>query len=223
MRGPRLAYVVQFLGLLGFFLLGWRLSGEGEVLAAASVAVSIYATFVGLFVGSDRDGMARVHWATGSRWALLKPGALRGFVLTVGLLLLALAALLGLALTEGGMKASALRLLVSAPAFAVLMLCLPWLVVRWVPHPAWQTPAMVRIVFLGLLVLMTGVPPLVGEIFSEADDVVLNALNPIVGLVNIERRGADAFALVTLAWGVALGVLALALASLRARDTEWLT
>lgn len=222
-RGPRLAYAVQFLGMLGLFLAGWRLSGEAEVLTAASVAVSVYATFVGLFVGSDRDGMAKLHWATGSRYALLKPGGYRGLLFVVGLLALATAVLAFLGLREASFDEGALRVLLAAPAFALVMLCLPWLVARWVPHPPWQTPAMVRIVFLGLLVLMTGVPPLLGEIISEADDVVLNALNPIVGLINIERRDADGPALMLLAWGIAGGLLAWTLSSLRSRDTEWLT
>lgn len=222
-RGPRIVYTVQFLGMAALFLVGWRLSGEEEVLTVASVVASAYATFVGLFVGTDRDGMAKLHWATGSRHALLKPGGYRGFLLTVGLLLAVTGLLAVLGLQEPTFDEGALRVLVAAPAFALLMLCLPWLLARWIPHPPWQTPAMVRIVFLGLLVLMTGAPPLLGEILSAADDVVLNALNPIVGLINIERRDGDGLALVLLAWGVAGGLLAATLSSLRRRDTEWLT
>jgi hypothetical protein len=81
---------------------------------------------------------------------------------------------------------------------------------------------MIRLVFLGLVVLMTGVPPLIGEIVSDADDLFLNALNPVVGLVNIEKQGQDGLPLVLLVWGVAVGLAASAAFSLRARDTEWL-
>ena len=81
---------------------------------------------------------------------------------------------------------------------------------------------MIRLVFLGLVVLMTGVPPLIGEIVSDADDLFLNAFNPIVGLINIERQSHDAVPLVLLVWGIAAGLGASAFFSLRSRDTEWL-
>jgi hypothetical protein len=81
---------------------------------------------------------------------------------------------------------------------------------------------MIRLVFLGLLVLMSGVPPLVGEIVSEPDDLFLNALNPIVGLINIAKEGSDGMPLVLLVWGVAAALGASAFFSLRASDREWL-
>lgn len=221
-RGPRLIYVAQFLGALGLFIWGFFLSNEGEVLTAGSVTLSLYSTLVGLFVASDRDGMAKVHWATGGRASLLRPGGFRGYLLVVLLLVVATLALTGLALGDGSLSMGALLVLIAAPGFALLMLSLPIVVSRWIPHPPWQTPAMIRLVFLGLVVLMTGVPPLIGEIVSDADDLFLNALNPVVGLINIERQAHDGLPLVLLVWGVALGLAASALFSLRARDTEWL-
>jgi len=111
----------------------------------------------------------------------------------VVLMLLAMAAVFfGFALVDGKLPMGAMLVLVAAPGFALLMLSLPVVVARWIPHPPWQTPAMIRLVFLGLVVLMTGVPPLIGEIVSDADDLFLNALNPIVGLINIERQSHDA-------------------------------
>jgi hypothetical protein len=221
-RGARLVYAVQFIGAALLFLWGWSISGEAEVLTAGSVTLSIYATLVGLFVASDRDGMAKVHWATGKRYSLLKPGGLRGFVLVVALLMLVTAGFAFLALGEGKLGMGAMLVLVAAPAFALLMLSLPVVVARWIPHPPWQTPAMIRLVFLGLLVLMTGVPPLIGEIVSDADDLFLNALNPVVGLINIERQSHDAMPLVLLVWGIGVGLAFSAFFSLRSRDTEWL-
>jgi len=221
-RGPRLMYVAQFLGALALFVWGWSVANQAEVLTAASVTLSIYSALVGLFVASDRDGMAKVHWATGGRFALLKPGGLRGYALTVALLLFATVVLAMLALNDGSMPMGAMLVLLAAPGFALLMLSLPIVVSRWIPHPPWQTPAMIRLVFLGLVVLMTGVPPLIGEIVSDADDLFLNALNPVVGLVNIEKQGQDGLPLVLLVWGVAVGLAASAAFSLRARDTEWL-
>lgn len=221
-RGPRLAYIAQFIGALLLFLWGWASSGEEEALTAASITLSIYSALVGLFVASDRDGMAKVHWATGSRYSPLKPGGFRGYSLIIGMLLGSTALLATLAVLENKMSMGSLLMLLAAPAFSLLMLSLPIVVARWIPHPPWQTPAMVRLVFLGLLVLMTGVPPLVGEIVSEADDVFLNALNPIVGLINIERQAHDGVPLTLMVWGVALGVAASAWFSLKSRDVEWL-
>ncbi len=221
-RGPRLVYLLQFVGAVGFFIWGWATSGEAEVLTAGSVTMSLYATLVGLFVASDRDGMARLHWATGRRLSLLKPGGFRGYLLVVGLLVAAGAAFAGLALRDGSMPMGAMLVLLTAPGFALLMISLPIVVARWIPHPPWQTPAMIRLVFLGLVVLMTGVPPLIGEIVSDADDLFLNAFNPVVGLINIEHRGDDGLPFVLLVWGVALGLAASAAFSLRSRDTEWL-
>ena len=221
-RGARLVYVAQFLGAGLLFIAGWKLSGESEVLTAGCVTLSVYATLVGLFVASDRDGMARVHWATGKRYWLLKPGGLRGYVLVVVLLLLMAVSFVTIALSEASLPMGAMLVLVAAPAFALLMLSLPVVVARWIPHPPWQTPAMIRLVFLGLVVLMTGVPPLIGEIVSEADDLFLNALNPIVGLINIEKQAHDAAPLVLLIWGIGVGLAVSAFFSLRSRDTEWL-
>ncbi len=221
-RGARFVYAIQFIGAGLLFLWGWFISGEAEVLTAGSVTLSVYATLVGLFVASDRDGMAKVHWVTGGRFSLLKPGGLRGFVLVIFLLMVMTVAFTGLALGEGKLPMGAMLVLVAAPAFALLMLSLPVVVARWIPHPPWQTPAMIRLVFLGLIVLMTGVPPLIGEIVSDADDLFLNALNPVVGLINIERQSHDAVPLVLLVWGIAVGLGFSAFFSLRARDTEWL-
>ncbi|MBL8915881.1 MAG: ABC transporter permease [Archangium sp.] len=221
-RGPRSVYVVQFIGAAALFVWGWMASGESEVLTAGSVTLSLYATLVGLFVASDRDGMAKVHWAHGGRFSFLKPGGFRGYLLVTGLLMSATLAFFGLALFDGKLGMGPMLVLVAAPAFALMMLSLPIVVSRWIPHPPWQTPAMIRLVFLGLVVLMTGVPPLIGEIVSDADDLFLNALNPVVGLINIERQSHDGVALTLLVWGAALGLGASALFSLRARDTEWL-
>jgi hypothetical protein len=86
------------------------------------------------------------------------------------------------------------------------------------PH---QMPAVTRVVFLVLLVVLTAIPPLVGEIVSDADDVFLNALNPTLGLINLEKESHDGVALLAFLWSVA-GLCGIgALFSLRKRDVEW--
>lgn len=219
-RGPRLLFLVQFVGGVVFFVIGHLLVGKAEVLAAGAVTMAAYATLVGLFVASDRDSMARLHWATGKRYSLLKPGAFRGYLLTQ-LCLAGLAVIfLALAARSGHADAEDFALILGAPAFALIYTSAPNVVARWIPHPPYQTPAMVRIVFLGLIVLATGVPPLVGEIFSEPDDLLLNALNPIVGLVNIAKAGVEAIPLLLVAWAVGIGLAVWTMFTLRARDVE---
>lgn len=221
-RGPRLIYALQFLGGLVFFVWGWLVSKDGDVLTAGSVTLSAYSMIVGRFVASDRDGMAKVHWSTGGRFSLLKPGCFRGYVLVLALLFTGCGVLGALALAQNTLHIGSLMVLAGAPGYALLMLSLPIVVARWVPHPPWQTPAMIRLVFLGLVVLMSGVPPLIGEIVGEADDVFLNVLNPVVGLVNLERQARDALPFLAIVWGAALLSAVSAFASLRRRDLEWL-
>lgn len=219
-RGARRWFLLQVVGVVVFFLWGYEVSGDLEVLVVGAVVSAAHGLFAGLAVAADRDGMARVHWLKGRRWSLFKPGALRGYAL-VALCLLAAGAVyvalgLGAALTNPG----EVGVILAAPAYALISLAAPQVVARWVPHPPSQTALMVRVLAFGLFVLSVGLPPLLGELFSKPDDVVINVLNPTIGLANIARGESDALSLVLLPWGVALGVGAWALAALRRRDVE---
>jgi ABC-type transport system involved in multi-copper enzyme maturation permease subunit len=215
-RGPRRWFLAQAVGMLAFFLWGYAASGEHAVLVAGAVAQAAHAVTVGQAVASDQDGMAQVHWATGKRWSLFKPGALRGFAL-VALVLLAAGGVYGaLGFSKGSPGAQGV--IAAAPAYGLLYLAAPQLVGRWVPHPPSQTALTVRVLAFALLVLGVGLPPLVGELVSDADDVLLNALNPALGLVNIGEATVDVVPLVLLPWGVALGVAAWAFIVLRRHD-----
>lgn len=217
-RGPRVMYLVQFVGIAVLALL-LRKPGDGDAAADASVALSVYATLVGLFLVSDRDGMARSHWARGGRYALLKPGALRGFLFVVGLLFAGCALFLGL--DFGGLSQSHLNVLLGAPGYALLFLSASTLLARRLSVLPHQLPAVTRVVFLVLLVVLVAVPPLIGEIVSDADDLFLNALNPTLGLSNLEKQAHDGVVMLGFLWVVA-GLCAVgALVSLRRRDVEW--
>lgn len=222
-RGPRLAYLAQFLGGVLFFILNFWASGDPELFSVASVVASAYAVFVGIFVVSDRDGSATVHWEKGRPLSLLKPGALRGFAFVVGLLLLALLVFVALTFDSKSMGGREQRVLLAAPAYALILLTAPILLSRVITHPPSQTPALIRILFIGVLVILVGFPPLVGEAFATADDPVINCLNPLLGLINIGKNSWDeSVVLMIFAWTVALLLTVITTISLRARDKQWL-
>lgn len=217
-KGPRRWFLVQALGLLAFFLWGYAASGEQELLMIGAIAQAAHAITIGQAVASDQDGMAKVHWATGKRFSLFKPGALRGYALVVLVLLVSGAVYAALGLSHGSPGEQGV--IVAAPAFGLLYLAAPQIIARWVPHPPSQTALMVRVLAFGLFVLGVGLPPLIGELVSDADDTMLNALNPTLGLMNIGKAGADVAPMVLVVWGVAVGVAIWAFSVLRGRDVE---
>jgi ABC-type transport system involved in multi-copper enzyme maturation permease subunit len=214
-RAPRVWFVAQALGMLALFLWGFVASGDHEVLMVGAVLHAVHALVVGQLVGADRDGMAPLHWAASGRLSLLKPGALRGFV--VATLTLLLGAVGYLAFGVGVLKTADLGVIAAAPAFALLYLAAPHVIARWLPHPPSQTALMVRVVTLGLVVLGVGLPPLIGELGGQPDDLLLNLLNPTLGLVNISLSW-DSAGQVIVPWCAALGAAAWAFAVLRRRD-----
>jgi hypothetical protein len=114
-----------------------------------------------------------------------------------------------------------LNVMLAAPSYLLLYLGASIVIARWIPHPPWQTPAMVRLVALGLFTVGAGVPPLIGAVVSEGDDRALNLLNPIVGLVNLGRDGASAVTQVLVLVGLGAVSTVAALVSLWRRDVKW--
>jgi hypothetical protein len=221
-RGPRRWFLVQVVGLLASFLLGYWTVGDLEVLEAGAVCSAGHGLFVGLAVAADRDGMARTHWAKGGRRSLFTPGALRGYVLVV-LCLLGVGGVYAVAgLEKAFTRPGEMGVICAAPAFALIYFAAPQVIARWVPHSPSQTALLVPVLAFGLFVLGVGLPMLVGALFAEADDVTFNLLNPIIGLGNIERAKDDAPTLVLWPWTAALGLVAWSFAALRRRDVELL-
>ncbi len=221
-RGPRLAFLAQYAGLFGLLIWGWSIGRDVDVLVGGAIGCAVYGLLVGVLVVSDRDSMAKSHWVTGGRFTLLKPGALRGYLVVLGCLLVSGGLFIGLAVSSA-MGPQEKLVIIAAPAFVLVYLGASNVIARWLPHPAYQTPAMVRLVFLGLIVLGTGLPPLIGQIVSEPEDIVLNALNPIVGLVNIGKNGLDGVPFVVFIWAAGAIATLWAAISLRRRDVEPLT
>jgi ABC-type transport system involved in multi-copper enzyme maturation permease subunit len=219
--GPRVLFVVQALGGLAVFLGAWVVDGDDDLLMGALVTFSLYVAFVGLFIASDRDSMAKNHWAKHARFSLLAPGGLRGFVVVLLVLLVGSSALVGCFGQADMQRPGQLNVMLAAPSYLLLYLGAAIVIARWIPHPPWQTPAMVRLVALGLFTIGAGVPPLVGAVVSEGDDRALNLLNPIVGLVNVGRDGDLAFPQVLVVAALAALATLAAFATLLKRDVKW--
>ncbi len=207
-RGVRLVYLVQLGGLLAA-----TVAAPGSLDTRAALGLlwaCIYAGTVGLFVMSDRDGMAKAHWSPGARFSLLKPGALRGFLLVTLSLIVVCAA--GFALSGDALQ------LLSAPGWLLLLLSLAVVLSRPVRHAPWQTPVVTRLMyFLVLFVLVAGTA-LLDEV-QVFDREVLQALNP---LTSLNSRSAADPGFLTALWCLCLPAYALALLTLHRRDREWL-
>lgn len=220
-RGPRLAFVVQVVGAIVLFFWGWDRSGrQAELLAVMEVAVCLHIAFIGLFVASDVDGMSKRHWVGSQRLNLLKPGALRGFILTALLLGVTGGIFVFVWLSKNTHDEKLLRLMVAAPAFVLLYLAAPAVIARSFEHHPSQTPVLVRVFTLGLVMLGAGVPPLMAVLFgAEPDQPFLNVLNPIVGMVNL-GKGDAGWDAVLLLYGVTAGFTILALSMMYVRDVK---
>ena len=219
---PRLAFVVQIVGAVAFFVWGAFASGEYELFSIGAVVMSVHTLTVGVFVASDRDGMARSLWFKGFRRSLLKPGALRGYRMVL-LCLAAITVVFGvLHLRHGGLATGddkRLGLILGAPAYAALYLSLPIVLSRMVRHAPAQTHILVRVLFLGLLVLGSGMPPLIAVLLgSQPDSVPFNLLNPLLGLINLGNARGEAGPHLLLLYGVTFGVVGVANLVLKARD-----
>lgn len=222
-RGPRLAFVAQVFVAMGLFLWGWDRTGrDADALVVAEILLCVHLAFIGMFVASDVDGMSRRHWVGSQRLNLLKPGALRGFILTGLLLAMSGGLFVFLWLVRGAHvhEEKMLRLMVAAPAYVMLYLAAPHVLARMFDHHPSQTPVLVRVFTLGLVMLGSGVPPLMAVLFgAEPDSAVLNVLNPIVGMVNFGKDEAD-WSATLLLYGVTGGATILALSMMYARDLK---
>lgn len=223
-RGPRIAFIVQFVGGVLLFFWGWWLSGrDGDVAVAGQVTAAAYLLIVGLLVATDYDGMSRAHAPEGKRpLSLLKPGALRGYRLVL-LCMLGSTALFSLMLMNSSDATSErdLRVLLGAPLYMLLVLAGALLFPRLTRQPPVMMPALARIVAVVLFALLSGVPSLVASLIGiEPDDAGINVLNPVVGLVNLGRSGGDWGQLVVI--GCVTGLLVLVThVVLERRDQLW--
>ncbi len=147
-------------------------------------------------------------------------GALRGFVLVLLCIGGVGGAFVAAYLSKDSGSTHGLRVLCAVPGFVLLYLAAPTALGRMVRHHPSQTPVMVRVFGLGLLLLGAAVPPLVAVICGfDADNVTFNLLNPVIGLANLDNDKSDWNA-VFLVWGIAGAFTLLAFSMLLARDVK---
>jgi hypothetical protein len=216
-KGPRKYLMLQWLcGLSAFGLIVW-VSGEFDFLIAAQATACGYLTTVGLMVTSDLDGLSAVHAADSKALWILKPGALRGFVLLVVMMILSSALCLGFVLSRDSVSRQELQVMWGAPAYALIYLSASHLVGRAIAQSAFYVSSMVRVALLGLLILGCGLPPIFGQLIDEIDHPLINVFNPIVGTMNLYRREDTDFLLAVI-WAAAIGLMSWAFFTLWSRD-----
>ncbi|MBX7099053.1 MAG: ABC transporter permease [Myxococcaceae bacterium] len=193
-----------------------------EVPAAGSIVSALLLFVYGFFAASQPDGASKAQ-RTG-RW-LSTPGGSRGFAVMVLLTGLSLAGYLALAVLPLGLGSTmgerATRLLIAAPCYALLYVAIGTWLGRVTPLARLGEPRASRIAILGSTFLGVVAPVVTSLLFSRREDgVLINALNPIVGMANLDRnRGNESPALGLLVVATVVAT-AMAWVALKSRDGE---
>lgn len=219
---PRVALAIVGLLALGQGLVLFVISrGSASDAVGGQVVTSFFLTIAGAFCISENDGWPRQ--AAGGGW--LKPGALRSFGLSVGLLLASGA--LWMFLYSGhaaihSASAKAVRGIIAAFAYPALYLSVGVLVGRLTPLQKFGEPVATRIGFLAsVAVAVAGSVGVSLAVEGRPDGKLMNAFNPIVGLVNfIDRSNSELDAALVLLCSATVLCLFLATVLLVRRDRE---
>ncbi|RYZ34433.1 MAG: ABC transporter permease [Myxococcaceae bacterium] len=190
-RHPRRVLVVQaVLTFLGVAVVWWLMDRDHDVPGIAGILGGLHLILTGLFTVSDVDGQTRPLRAGTRPWSLFRPGALRGFRLTVLLLLGWAAGCAGL-LWASEFSSDRLRMgmaLVALALYGVIYLSVALLVGRMPKSSRFASPVAVRLLFVAVGALGAGVPPLLSVFLGlESGDELINLLNPVVGTANFGR------------------------------------
>lgn len=229
-RGPRLALVVQMGLAVLLTAVVWLMERRDEdVPVVACILGTAHLAFTGLFVATDVDGQSRALRVATRPWSLLRPGALRGLRLVVGLHMawgVACALLFQLSSGLSSASARAERLvLLAAPAYSLLYLGLALVVGRLPRTDRLAAPVVVRVLYLCLVGLGGTLPPLLAVLLGlEADQPLLNLLNPFVGLANFSKRESGeplmSMGLLAFVWAVAVLLVLAADRALAERERQ---
>ncbi|NOK22317.1 ABC transporter permease [Corallococcus carmarthensis] len=190
-RHPRRALVVQVvLTFVGMTAMWWLVDRKDDIPGVMGILGGLHLIFASLFVATDVDGQSRPLRAGTRPWSLFKPGALRGFRLSV-LLLLGWAAGCAVLLWFSESSSGNLRVAMSVMALAlygVLYLSLALLLGRMPRSGRFASPVSVRLLYVLVGVLAAGVPPLLAVFLNlEGRDELLNLLNPVLGTMNFGK------------------------------------
>ncbi|MFY1825404.1 ABC transporter permease [Myxococcus fulvus] len=192
-RGPRRAVAAQMVVALVAGLVLWWVDDKKHVVTEVFATLgTVHLTLVSLFMASDVDGQARALRAGTGPWSLMRPGALRGFRLTV---LLAVGwnvawFLAALYSEHTSSRSEPFRMVMAVmPAYSVLYLSLALLLGRMPKSDRFSSPAAVRLLFVAMVGVAAGLPPLFAEVVGlEAGDALINLLNPVVGVANFSSH-----------------------------------
>jgi hypothetical protein len=217
-RGPRLVLTGQVLLGLAFSALVLAVFDHvGEFAPVlGSTGTSLQLLACGVFALSERDGYRPIF---AREKHLLKPGAVRSFVLVIGLLAVSTAVWVALSrITHPSTRH--FRLLLAAPMYVALYLSLGVIIGRlsWLRQAG--EPSATRTGLLVALMLGIVVPMFVAVLAGRrADDRDFNIFNPFIGVdaINAGSRGRDI--LVMLAAAALLSVFS-AWSVLSSRDSE---
>jgi len=223
-KGPRLALLGLVLALLTLGLvgvLGW--GGHRGVAGVGSVGTSLLLVTAGVFAIGEKDGAPRSCSRMG---AILRPGALRSYLLVLGLLALCTMVWGAVYAMETSGADASLRernTLFAGPLYVALYLSAAAFLSRATPLLKLGEAVGSRVTFL----VVTGVgillPPFLAVIADErANNRPLNYLNPFIGMINFAdrlSRSQGETGLVLLGAATLLFVF-LAWVALKARDGE---
>jgi ABC-type transport system involved in multi-copper enzyme maturation permease subunit len=189
--GPRKAMAAVVLLGLAFGVAACAYHAPtSDAPAAGSVMTSVFLVICGAFAVSEKDGVpAR---SAGAGWK--KPGALRSYWLVVGLLALCTVAWGGVygVVAGGDSSGKRLRTLLGAPLYPMLYLSAAAFFGRVTALRKMGEPLATRIAFAVTVLLGTVVPPVIARVGAgRGDDELVNALNPVVGMVNFMDRSSQ--------------------------------
>ncbi|MFO0601264.1 MAG: ABC transporter permease [Myxococcaceae bacterium] len=220
-RGPRIALAILGALGIGFGLVLFVIeNGRATDAEGGQIVTMFLLTCIGPFCISERDGWP----VTAASGGWLKPGALRSFLLILTLMV-ASSVMWSFCFSNGrssswGSDDKHVRAMIGALAYPVMYLSFGVILGRLSPLKRLGEPVATRAGFILSVVLGVVLSLLVSLLLdNRANSRLFNALNPVVGLVNlVDRSGSDLDAAVTFASAVALLAVFVALMTLWTRD-----
>ncbi len=178
---PRVALLLTMVSTLAVTALMFvRVRGGRDGATFGALGLGFYLVLVGLFAISESDG----YPPHAPRGPLVRPGALRSFLLVAVLLVLMAGTFVG-CLRVVGLDGRALRSVVASAAYPLLYLSLAVIVGRWRVFERFGVALATRVAFLSLVALGFIVPMLfclfTGQQLNARGP---NTFNPFLGLAN---------------------------------------